>query len=131
MPKNRKFSKLIHLLENSVLILIVIATVYAIGEEIYSVLVNRSVSVGDLLLMFIYLEVLAMVHVFFESGKVPVRMPLYIGIVALARYLILDMKNMDDWRILSITIAGLILAVTTFVIRIGHVKFPYPRPDDE
>ena len=127
MPKNKNTSKAIHFMENCVLVLIVIATIYAIGEEIHLVIVNRTVSVGDLLLMFIYLEVLAMVHSFFESGKVPVRMPLYIGIVALARYLILDMKNMDDWRILSITTAGLILAITVFVIRIGHIKFPYPK----
>ncbi|WP_028022398.1 phosphate-starvation-inducible protein PsiE [Enterovibrio calviensis] len=127
MPKNRKASQIIHLMENCVLVLIFLATIYAIGEEIYLVIMNRTVSVGDLLLMFIYLEVLAMVHSFFESGKVPVRMPLYIAIVALARYLILDMKNMDDWRILAITVAGLILAITVFIIRIGHIKFPYPK----
>ncbi|MDD1793212.1 phosphate-starvation-inducible PsiE family protein [Enterovibrio makurazakiensis] len=127
MPKNKKASQIIHLMENCVLVLIFLATIYAIGEEIYLVIVNRTVSVGDLLLMFIYLEVLAMVHSFFESGKVPVRMPLYIAIVALARYLILDMKNMDDWRILAITVAGLVLAITVFVIRIGHIKFPYPK----
>ncbi|WP_325894359.1 phosphate-starvation-inducible protein PsiE [Grimontia sp. NTOU-MAR1] len=127
MPKNRSARKVIHLMEKLVLWLIVIATIYAIGEEIYIVAINRTVSVGDLLLMFIYLEVLAMVHFFFESGKVPVRMPLYIAIVALARYLILDMKNMDDWRIITVSVAGLILAVTVFIIRIGHIKFPYPK----
>ncbi|WP_394209529.1 phosphate-starvation-inducible protein PsiE [Enterovibrio calviensis] len=127
MPKHKTTTKVIHGLENVVLVLIVIATIYAIGEEIYLVIVNRTVSVGDLLLLFIYLEVLAMVHSFFESGKVPVRMPLYIGIVALARYLILDMKNMDDWRIMTIAAATLIMAITVFVIRIGHVKYPYPK----
>ncbi|WP_407333637.1 phosphate-starvation-inducible protein PsiE [Enterovibrio sp. 27052020O] len=132
MPKHKTTTKVIHGLENVVLVLIVIATIYAIGEEIFLVIANRSVSVGDLLLMFIYLEVLAMVHSFFESGKVPVRMPLYIGIVALARYLILDMKNMDDWRIMTISVASLIMAITVFIIRFGHVKFPYPKaPDSE
>ncbi|MDD1779882.1 phosphate-starvation-inducible PsiE family protein [Enterovibrio sp. ZSDZ35] len=126
MLKQRATIKIIHSLEHLVLTLIVIATTYAIGEEIYLVFVNGTVTVGDLLLMFIYLEVLAMVSIFFESGKVPVRMPLYIGIVALARYLILDLKNMDDWRIITISIAGLIMAISVFIIRVGHVKFPYP-----
>ncbi|MBE1275542.1 phosphate-starvation-inducible protein PsiE [Enterovibrio baiacu] len=119
--------KFIHALEHFVLSLIVIATIYAIGEEIYLVIVNSTVTVGDLLLLFIYLEVLAMVRIFFESGKVPVRMPLYIGIVALARYLILDMKNMDDWRIMVVSLSGLIIAITVLVIRIGQLKFPYPK----
>ncbi len=119
--------KFIHALEHFVLSLIVIATIYAIGEEIYVVIVNSTMTVGDLLLLFIYLEVLAMVRIFFESGKVPVRMPLYIGIVALARYLILDMKNMDDWRIMVVSLSGLIIAITVLVIRIGQFKFPYPK----
>ncbi|MEZ8026762.1 phosphate-starvation-inducible protein PsiE [Enterovibrio norvegicus] len=119
--------KFIHALEHFVLSLIVIATIYAIGEEIYLVIINSTVTVGDLLLLFIYLEVLAMVRIFFESGKVPVRMPLYIGIVALARYLILDMKNMDDWRIMVVSLSGLIIAITVLVIRIGQLKFPYPK----
>ncbi|PKF50099.1 phosphate-starvation-inducible protein PsiE [Enterovibrio nigricans] len=122
MLKQSATIKIIHSLEHLVLSLIVIATTYAIGEEIYMVIVNGTVTVGDLLLMFIYLEVLAMVSIFFESGKVPVRMPLYIGIVALARYLILDL----DWRIITISIAGLIMAISVFIIRVGHVKFPYP-----
>ncbi|KXF83345.1 phosphate-starvation-inducible protein PsiE [Enterovibrio coralii] len=126
MPRAKATIKIIHALEHLVLTLIILATTYAIGEEIYLIIVNRTVTVGDLLLMFIYLEVLAMVSIFFESGKVPVRMPLYIGIVALARYLILDLKNMDDWRIITISIAGLIMAISVFIIRIGHVKFPYP-----
>jgi phosphate starvation-inducible membrane PsiE len=43
--------------------------------------------------MFLYLEVLAMIGQYFKSGQLPVRFPLYIGMVALARYLILDIKD--------------------------------------
>ena len=86
---------------------------------------NLQVTLADLLLLFIYLEVLAMVSIYLRSGKLPVRMPLYIAIVALARYMILDMKDMDAWRILAIGGAGLLLAATILLIRYGHVKFPY------
>jgi protein PsiE len=61
-----------------------------------------TVTLADLLLFFIYLEVLAMVAIYLESGKLPVRMPLYIAIVALARYMILDMKSLDTWRMLGV-----------------------------
>ena len=75
--------------------------------------------------MFIYLEVFAMVSIYLESGKLPVRMPLYIAIVALARYLILDMKGMDTWKMMGIAGAALILAFTILVSRYGHLKYPY------
>ncbi len=68
-----------------------------------------------------------MVSNFVESGKLPVRMPIYIAIVALARYLILDMKGMDSWRIAAIAAATLVLAATVIVIRWGHIKLPYEK----
>lgn len=79
----------------------------------------------DLLLLFLYLEVLAMVGLYYDSGKLPVRFPLYIGMVALARYLILDMKAMDDWRMLAVTGSILLLTLAVFLIRFGHVRYPY------
>jgi len=112
------------------LLIIAIATVIAMGLEISSMLTARTVTLADLLLMFIYLEVLAMVSIYLDSGKLPVRMPLYIAIVALARYLILDMKNIDTWRMLGIAGAALIVAVAILVIRYGHTKYPYNKTED-
>ncbi|MGS0679804.1 phosphate-starvation-inducible protein PsiE [Shewanella sp. 125m-7] len=118
-------------IEHLVLIIIAIATVVAIGQEIKHIFDVGAVTLADLLLLFIYLEVLAMVSHYAESGKLPIRMPLYIAIVALARYLILDMKAMDDWRITAISLSTLILAATVIVIRWGQLKLPYPRPKEE
>ncbi|MCL1139853.1 phosphate-starvation-inducible protein PsiE [Shewanella pneumatophori] len=118
-------------IEHLVLIIIAIATVVAIGQEIKHIFDVGAVALADLLLLFIYLEVLAMVSHYAESGKLPIRMPLYIAIVALARYLILDMKAMDDWRIVAISLSTLVLAATVIVIRWGQLKLPYPRPRDE
>lgn len=89
------------------------------------------VTLADLLLMFIYLEVLAMVSIYLDSGKLPVRMPLYISIVALARYLILDMKEMETWRVVGVAVAALILAITVLVIRFGHIRLPYPQMEED
>ncbi|WP_144209132.1 phosphate-starvation-inducible protein PsiE [Shewanella donghaensis] len=116
--------------EHIVLFIISLATIFAIGEEVLHMFDIRTVELADLLLLFIYLEVLAMVVNYLESGKLPIRMPLYIAIVALARYLILDMKDMDDWRILAISLSTIVLASTVIVIRWGQIKLPYPRSKD-
>ena len=107
------------------LIIVAIATVIAFGAEIMLMVEHRAVNLADLLLLFIYLEVLAMVAIYLKSGKLPIRIPLYIAIVALARYMILDMKAMDSWRMLAVAGAALIMAITILVIRYGHVRYPY------
>ena len=112
------------------LLIIAVSTVVAVGIEIRVMFDNGTVTLADLLLLFIYLEVLAMVSIYLESGKLPVRIPLYIAIVALARYLVLDMKGMDAWKVVGIAAASLILAVTVLVIRFGHLRFPYDEHPD-
>ncbi len=124
-------AKALKAVEHLVLIIIAIATIVAIGQEVVHVFNQGKVTLADLLLLFIFLEVLAMVGNYAESGKLPVRMPIYIAIVALARYLILDMKAMDDWRIIAIAVASIVLASTVIVIRWGQLKMPYPKVQDK
>ena len=122
--------KALVIFEDIGLLVIAISTVIAMGFEIGTMITAMKVSLADLLLLFIYLEVLAMVGIYLKSGKLPVRMPLYIAIVALARYMILDMKNLDTIRMLGLAGAVLIIALSILAIRYGHVKFPYEEKDD-
>ena len=85
----------------------------------------RKVTLADLLLMFLYLEVLAMIGQYFRSGHIPVRYPLYIAMVALARYLILDIKELTELRVVATAGAILLLTLAVLAIRYGHVRFPY------
>lgn len=121
--------KAITWVEDIGLLIIAISTVIAVGIEITSMFEVRTVTLADLLLLFIYLEVLAMVAMYLESGKLPVRMPLYIAIVALARYMILDMKSLDTWKMLGVAGAVLLIALAILVIRYGHKQFPYSKED--
>lgn len=107
------------------LLVIALSTIIAMGFEITVMINAMKVTLADLLLLFIYLEVLAMVGIYLKSGKLPVRMPLYIAIVAIARYMILDMKNLDTLRMLGLAGAVLIIAISILAIRYGHTKFPY------
>ncbi|MGD8999436.1 MAG: phosphate-starvation-inducible PsiE family protein [Granulosicoccaceae bacterium] len=123
--------KALVLVQDLGLFIIAIATVIAIGFEISSMLEAMRVTLADLLLLFIYLEVLAMVAIYLESGKLPVRMPLYIAIVALARYLILDMKNLGTLEMLGVAGATLMIAITILIIRFGHTRFPYDKTRED
>jgi protein PsiE len=122
--------KILVLVQDVGLLIIAIATVVAVGIEVASMIKAGTVALADLLLLFIYLEVLAMVSIYLDSGKLPVRMPLYIAIVALARYMILDMKSLDTWRMLGVAGAALLIALSILVIRFGHARFPYGKTDD-
>ncbi len=121
--------KFLESVEHVGLFIIAIATFVAMTSEIVKMIQVAQVTLSDLLLLFIYLEVFTMVGQYYRSGKLPVRFPLYIGMVALARYLILDMKAMDDWRMLAVTLSILLLAAGVLVIRYGHLRFPYPEDD--
>lgn len=99
------------------LLVIVIATAVAGYQEVMLMVHNAKVTLADLLLLFIYLEVLTMVGLFFTSGALPVQVPILIAIVALARYLILDTKELHEWRLLSIAVAICLLAVAALLIR--------------
>ena len=122
--------KALAIVENIGLLVIAISTVIAMGFEIVAMFKALEVTLADLLLLFIYLEVLAMVGIYLKSGKLPVRIPLYIAIVAVARYMILDMKNLDTLRILGLSGAVLILTISILAIRYGHTKYPYDDKDD-
>ena len=79
--------------ENLFLIIIAIFTVAAMGQEIYSLISNRRVELQDLLLMFIYAEVLGMLAAFYSSHRIPITIPLFIAMTALSRLIILQGKD--------------------------------------
>lgn len=130
MRRPKRYASLsLRMIENAGLLVIAVATVIAGVQEVNVMISASRVTLADLLLMFIYLEVLTMVGLYFESGKLPVRIPLYIGMVALARYLILDMKDLDVWRMLGVSTSIVLLALAVLAIRYGHVRFSYPEDD--
>jgi protein PsiE len=121
----RFFSSGLDLVEYIGLLVIAIATTVAMFHEVMTMVAAHKVQLADLLLMFLYLEVLAMIGQYFKSGQLPVRFPLYIAMVALARYLILDIKDMGEWRMLAVAAAIFLLTLGVLAIRYGHVRFPY------
>lgn len=127
----RFFSNGLDIVEILGLLVIAFATTIAMAQESMLMAASQRVQLADLLLMFLYLEVLAMIGQYFKSGQLPVRFPLYIAMVALARYLILDLKEMSEWRMLAVAVAIFLLTLAVLVIRFGHIRFPYSEDKGE
>jgi len=127
--KPNKFSKLtqqsLTLVGQTVLIVIAVSTIFAVLQEIAHIWEAGSIAVGDLLMLFLYLEVMSMLNHYLGSGNLPVRYPLYIGIIALARFLVLDIKDIDAFKIFALSGSILLIAIAILIVRYGHVRFPY------
>ena len=102
------------------MIIILISTVIAVGIEISKMFQNRSVTLADLLLMFLYLEVLAMVRVFWNQQSISITLPLLIAITALARFIILQGKEMDPTALVYEAIAIVLIAGAIVILRLRH-----------
>ena len=104
-------------------LIVLIATVLAFFLEINEMYTNRTVSLADLLLLFIYIEVIGLVRSYWETRSVRISYPLVIAITALARYIILQDKNDDPATLLYIALAILIVALSTVIIRFRNSKY--------
>ena len=102
------------------MVIILISTIIAVGIEISKMFQNRSVTLADLLLMFLYLEVLAMVRVFWNQQSISITLPLLIAITALARFIILQGKEMDPTALVYEAIAIVLIAGAIVILRLRH-----------
>ena len=107
-------------LQLALLVIILISTVIAVCMEIYTMISIKSVTLADLLLMFLYLEVLAMVRVFWSQQSISITLPLLIAITALARFIILQGKEMDPTALVYEAVAILLIAGAIVVLRLRH-----------
>ena len=78
--------------EKCILFFIALLTVFSVGVEMYTVIQNGKIALTDLLLLFIYAEVLGMVAAFYQYRKIPITLPIFIAITALCRLIILRVK---------------------------------------
>ncbi|MEJ6673700.1 MAG: phosphate-starvation-inducible PsiE family protein [Alphaproteobacteria bacterium] len=115
--KNVKIEKVIFLAEKGLLVIVALATLFAALVEVKVMLDNRMVTLADLLLLFIYTEVLGMVGAFYKSNKIPITLPLFIAMTALSRLIILKGSGSDPTNILFEAGAILLIAVACLVIR--------------
>ena len=104
-------------------LIVLAATVLAFILEIEKMYINQTIILADLLLLFIYIEVIGLIRSYWETRSVRISYPLVIAITALARYIILQDKNDDPATLLYIALAILIVALSTVIIRFRNSKY--------
>ena len=112
-----KIASLINLAEKLLLASIALLAMVATGQEILTIIENQSIDLADLLLLFIYTEVLGMIGIFFVSKRIPITLPIFIAITAITRLIILQGKDMDMISLLYEAGAILILSLAILAVR--------------
>lgn len=127
----QNIATLIKITEKTLLVIIALLTVLATLEEILKIYGANSVQLADLLLLFIYTEVLGMIGIFFVSNRIPITLPIFIAMTAIARLIILQGKDMDMSFLLFEAGAILILATAVLVVRYKPAKaYSYQTDED-
>ena len=119
-------------IEKGLLGLIAILTVIATAQELVAIVDARKVDLADLLLLFIYTEVLGMIGVFYASNRIPITLPLFIAMTAIARLIILQGKEMDPSALIYEASAIAIIALACLIIRFKPPwTYKYQPEEDE
>ena len=122
-------STIISFIEKAILILIVVLTVGAVFVELLVVWDKGTIQIADILLLFLYTEVISMVGLFYRSQTIPVMYPLFIAITALSRLIVLQSKEMAPETILFEAAAILILGVAALALRYSDVPMAASREE--
>ena len=109
-------------LEKIVLSILIVCTVIAIGMEIQAMIVNPKVTLADILLLFIYIEIIGMIKEYWVSKIIRMSYPLFIAMTALARLIIMGRKDVEPSAYVYESVAILILAIAIVVLRVRHME---------
>jgi len=122
------------LLEKIVLSILIICTIIAIVMEIQGMIAIYKVTLADILLLFIYIEIIGMIKEYWVSKMIRMSYPLFIAMTALARMIIMQRKDVDPSAYVYESVAILILAIAIVVLRVRHMEILNRRskklPDD-
>ncbi len=103
-------------------VFMLLATALAFLIEVSNMYINRKVDLADLLLLFIYIEVIGMLRLFWESKLIRITYPLLIAITALSRFIILQGKGVDPINLIFEASAILLIALAILLLRMRKSK---------
>ena len=102
--------------EKLLLAVIGLLTMFAAGSDIFHMLKNMQVELGDLFLLFIYAEIVGMVGAFYISNRIPVTLPIIIAMTALCRLIVLHSKEADPLMLVAEAGAIAVLAGAAYIM---------------
>ena len=123
--------KIIRIVQSFAVLLIFMGATIGFGTEIYQMIIKNSIQLADLLLLFIYVEVMGMVRVYLLSEEIRITYPLIISITAISRLIILQKKDLDPAILVYESIAILIIAAAIIVLRLRYLTALKPKKDQK
>lgn len=125
----REFVDICHYI---ILFLISVVVVWTAGKEFLVIVQNGSADLKDILMLFIYLELLAMIGIYFKTHRLPVQFLIFIAITALSRHLVVDVQAVSDyfhlWLLATISVA--IMALSASIVILTWTAKMFGRPED-
>ena len=119
--------KFIRLIQVTSVLLILVGAVVGFISEINLMIEKMKVELADLLLLFIYVEVMGMIRVYLLNEEIRITYPLIIAITAISRLIILQKKDLDPSILIYESVAILIIAVAIIVLRLRYLTFLKPK----
>tara|TARA_B100000989_G_scaffold85558_1_gene61384 strand:+ start:2130 stop:2513 length:384 start_codon:yes stop_codon:yes gene_type:complete len=123
--------RIIKIVQSFAVLLIFLGATVGFGTEIYQMIIKNSIQLADLLLLFIYVEVMGMVRVYLLSEEIRITYPLIISITAISRLIILQKKDLDPAILIYESIAILIIAAAIIVLRLRYLTSLKPKRDQK
>ena len=122
-------NKLIRLIQVTAVLVIFFGSVIGFTIEVIYMIGIRKVELADLLLLFIYVEVMGMIRVYLLQEEIRITYPLIIAITAISRLIILQKKDLDPSILIYESVAILIIAVAIIVLRLRYLTFLKPKKE--
>ncbi|WP_106476345.1 phosphate-starvation-inducible PsiE family protein [Phytohalomonas tamaricis] len=116
------------LIERIGLIVILLAIIAAVILKLEVLWQAREIGVADLLLLFMYLELVGMVHIYWHEGRLSVLLPLYIAIIGISRHLLAETQEVEESHLITGAVAIVLLSISILMLSYGQRKFPFTRP---
>ena len=119
--------KFIRLIQVTSVLIILTGAVIGFISEINLMIEKMKVELADLLLLFIYVEVMGMIRVYLLNEEIRITYPLIIAITAISRLIILQKKDLDPAILIYESVAILIIAIAIIVLRLRYLTFLKPK----
>ena len=122
-----KVEKFIRLIQVTSVLIILAGAVIGFVSEINLMIGKMKVELADLLLLFIYVEVMGMIRVYLLNEEIRITYPLIIAITAISRLIILQKKDLDPSILVYESVAILVIAIAIIVLRLRYLTFLKPK----
>lgn len=114
---SKKFNSLLTYVQAFALVTIALATVFGICTSVWDMILNHLATLGDLLMLFLFIEILSMIKgTHMGTREIPIRTPIALAIVAIARFFVVDVEHMTPGFMLMTSGAILLLVIAMWIL---------------